>query len=379
MKRVLYIGGFEMPDCNAAAQRVLAIGKLLKLCSYEVRFCGLSRIGKQQGEIEGFTFTNFSYPKNISSWLEYLIFSNKFKTEIKLYHPDIVILYNHPAFAIERLAKYCHKHNIRALADVTEWYKPEGSLIFNTIKGYDTTRRMKYSHLKLDGLICISNYLYNYYSEYNIPIINIPPLIDLEQPKWHQTIDNSTENIKILYAGSPGVSKDRLDIIVSALKAVSQCPKCQKFEFDIIGITKEQYCKKWGKTDVPNFVNFIGRIPHEEVIKRLISCDYQIFLRPETLPNKAGFPTKFVETIASRTIPITNLNSNLSDYLKDSQNGFVIKAFDVHSVITALLMALTKTKDEIMQMKKHINPEIFDFRSYKTSFCQFLNLVVDKQ
>lgn len=39
MKRVLYIGGFELPDKNAAAQRVLSIGKAYRLLGYDVLFC----------------------------------------------------------------------------------------------------------------------------------------------------------------------------------------------------------------------------------------------------------------------------------------------------------------------------------------------------
>lgn len=30
MKRILYIGGFDMPDGNAAAQRVLSVAKALR-------------------------------------------------------------------------------------------------------------------------------------------------------------------------------------------------------------------------------------------------------------------------------------------------------------------------------------------------------------
>ena len=163
MKKVLYIGGFTMPDGNAAAQRVLGIGKLLRECGYLVRFTGLTKSGvTKENVIDGFQYKNYPYPNNLLLWMKYLTGYDFSIKEILKYKPDVVILYNHPALAIEKIKRFCHKRGIKILADITEWYKPLGSLFFKTIKNFDTNRRMTYSHKKLDGLICISSYLLNY-------------------------------------------------------------------------------------------------------------------------------------------------------------------------------------------------------------------------
>ena len=39
---ILYVGGFELPDKNAAAHRVLSNGKLLRDLGYEVSFVGIT-------------------------------------------------------------------------------------------------------------------------------------------------------------------------------------------------------------------------------------------------------------------------------------------------------------------------------------------------
>ena len=41
--RVLYLGGFELPDKNAAAQRVLSNAKLLREMGHDVTFAGISK------------------------------------------------------------------------------------------------------------------------------------------------------------------------------------------------------------------------------------------------------------------------------------------------------------------------------------------------
>lgn len=365
-----------MPDGNAAAQRVLGIGKLLKECNYSVRFCGLSRNISipEKGEFDGFEYINYPYPTSFKSWYKYLTGRDNSIKEILNYKPDILIVYNHPALAIEHLTKFCHLHGIKIIADVTEWYKPAGNLIFRTIKEADTTRRMTKSHKQLDGLICISNFLTEYYKKNYIPIINIPPLVDIKQSKWQYTPIKDSNVVKILYAGSPGSKKDRLDLIIKALDEVLPKVKNQ-VKFDIIGITQEQYQTNWNdKKDYP-FITFHGRIEHNEVIKYLSNADFQIFLRPNTLPNRAGFPTKFVETITSSTLPITNLSSNLSEYLIDNTNGFIITSLELSSIKESLIKALNLSYDNLIKMKSHIKSDTFDYHKYITTFKNFLSSI----
>lgn len=365
MKKVLYIGGFCMPDGNAAAQRVLGVAKALHQSGFDIRFSGLSRNINipETGVINGFDYINYPYPSSSIKWIKYLFGRDSAISEIKNYQPVIVILYNHPAFAVEHITRFCHNNGIKVIADVTEWYEPDGNMIFNAIKGYDTSRRMRKSHLKVDGLICISSYLTEFYRRQGLKVIEIPPLVDIYQPKWHQNIEPHNEEVRIVYAGSPGSTKDRLDLILDALDEIIPTIDTQ-IRFDIIGITQEQYIATWEDNKHRGYVSFNGRRPHNEVIKKLLEADYQIFLRPDNLPNLAGFPTKFVETITSRTLPITNLSSNLRDYLIDGKNGFVIDSFKRNSIRKAIERALRLSREEIDILKENLKPGQFDFRLY---------------
>ena len=377
MKKILYIGGFCMPDGNAAAQRVLGMAKLMRECGCEVRFSGLTRKiknGSENGEIDGFTFVNHAYPASAIKWLKYLTGRDSAIADIKDYNPDIVVLYNHPALAIEHIASFCKHHDIKVLADVTEWYEADGNPVFRVIKGYDSNRRMHKSHLKLDGLICISSFLSDFYNGKGVRTIEIPPLVDVKQEKWHQAKDPDSEEIRIIYAGSPGSAKDRLDIIIAALDKIIPTLN-SRVRFDVIGLSAEQYAAKYNDNGQREYVVFNGRKPHMEVIHKLINADFQIFIRPDNLTNRAGFPTKFVETVTSRTLPITNLSSNLGQYLKDGINGFAIKGLDNESIIDSVSVPLKMSRNQINAMKQNINSDLFDYRNYVASFQQFINSI----
>lgn len=364
-----------MPDGNAAAQRVLGIAKVLKECSCDVRFCGLAQNQniniRDEGCIEGFHYINYPYPSTVVTWLKYLLGRDFSINEIKNYKPDIVILYNHPAFAIDHITNYCYKHNIKVIADITEWYVPYGNLIFKLIKGYDTQRRMYSSHLKLDGLICISSYLSNFYENKGKLVIEVPPLTDISQSKWHQNYYRSDVSLKIVYAGSPADNKDRLDLILNAMDDIWMEFK-DKFHFEVFGLTLEEYRKKWGDKELRTYVTFRGRLPHKEIIGELLSADFQIFLRPATLQNLAGFPTKFVETITSGTLPITNLSSNLSQYIVDGENGFIIEDINKEAIKNTLRRVIGLSRETIDDLKNKLDTCQFHYSAFIEDMNKFL-------
>ena len=376
MKKVLYIGGFIMPDGNAAAQRVLGIAKTLRVCGCEVRFCGLNHSGNNiEGEIDDFQFINFPYPSNPLNWLSYLTGRDYACDEILNYQPDIVILYNHPALAIEHIVKICHRRGIKTVADVTEWYEARGNIIFKIIKSWDVKRRMNVSHRKVDGLICVSRFLKEFYNDIEgLPVVEVPPLIDKEQLKWHQKPMGKAEGVKLVYAGSPGCSKDRLDLVLNTIDDIMS-ELNRPISFDIIGVSHSQYMKIWKDNKEYAFANFLGRIPHKEVIRRLLGADFQIFLRPDNLMNKAGFPTKYVETVSSGTLPITNLSSNLSEYISDGINGFIVRSLSHEDIKVTVRDAINTSRDKISGMKKNLYRNIFDYHNYIQSIKNFIEVL----
>lgn len=67
---LLYVGGFEMPDGNAAAQRVLAIAKALP-DGYNVKFLGLTHCDNYNGMVVGYEYTNLPYPSTKEEWINH--------------------------------------------------------------------------------------------------------------------------------------------------------------------------------------------------------------------------------------------------------------------------------------------------------------------
>lgn len=389
MKRILYIGGFDLPDNNAAAQRVIANAKLFSDLGYEVKLVGLTLASSKACiafDYEGLKCFNIKYPLTLKEWWQYLFTIKWYLPFIAEFEPDIIIAYNHPALALYRLKKYCHAHHTIILADCTEWYSPQGGLFFKIIKGLDVYFRMHIVHKQLDGMIVISQFLYNYYNSGRNPILLLPPLVDKQAIKWlYVQKENSSNDIKsfisLTYAGSPGKgNKDRLDIIISALESVNQIISTDVLLY-IIGINEKQYRQIYDLDDgsmIPPFVNFMGKITHLDVLKHLSQTDFQIFIRENNRANTAGFPTKFVESISSSVLVLTNLTSDLNSYMLDGRNGFLLNIETKESLEHSLYSSLMRTPNEIAKLRSSIDSNLFDFRHYKEITNHFFELLFSK-
>lgn len=348
--RVLYIGGFELPDKNAAAQRVVGIAKSLREAGYEVSFVNaLKEYMGEPRDTEYYGFSTLEYKREGNK--DYLFGAQKAISIIRKDMPNTVIAYNYPAVALNKIRKFCQSNSIKCVADVTEWPKPVGrSFIFRMIKELDTAYRMRYVQKHVDSVIAISRFLYDYYKPY-VPTVLIPPTVDITDDKWNVQVEKSKIVTSFVYAGSPSALKEKLDVVV---RAIQECAKTRKVIFNVVGITKEQFIQMYSwKEALPKEVVFWGRISHTDVIRIVKESSWSIILRENNIVVKAGFPTKLVESISCGTPVIANRFSNVDDYL-NGENGIIV--LDIEGIADTLKRSCTEN------MIVHRN--MFDYRRY---------------
>lgn len=347
---VLYIGGFELPDRNAAAQRVVGIAKGLREIGYEVRFVNaLKEYSGEPHNTDYFGFRTFEYKREGDK--DYLFGAKKAVSIIKEENPNVVIAYNYPAVALNRIRKYCQTNKIRCVADVSEWPKAiGGSIVYRVVKELDTAYRMRYVHKHVDSVIAISRYLYDYYKPH-VPTVVIPPTVDIMEAKWNIEAKKDKEVTSFVYAGSPSALKEKLDVIV---KGVIESAKTEKVLFNVVGITKEQFVQMYSWTgEIPKEIVFWGRIPHTDVIRIVKEASWSIILRENNIVVKAGFPTKLVESISCGTPVLVNRFSNIEEYL-DSTNSVVSEVSD--NIENAI--------EKCFSIRASVDNTLFDYHQY---------------
>ena len=353
---ILYIGGFELPDKNAAAHRVISNGKILRTLGYNVEFLGVH--SNQQTDKLQFVFNDFLVHKGVNiskSKFRFYLSIKDIKDVLNKGNYDVIIAYNFPSIPSIKLKLLCKKKNIKLVFDITEWYSIKGmNLIGGLIKGIDSFYRMRVISKKVDGLFLISDYLSSYYVHHKNKVV-IPPLVDLEDKKW---INNSTSNNSgkyvFSYSGNPGVSKDNL------LKIVKWFTNCTRDDLVlyVIGMNEDEFIKRYKHEKIKN-VKFFGRISHIESLQIVMNSHFSIIFRYGNRVSKAGFPTKYVESTTTSTPVITDGNISIN-------HRFLHEATVLLNDISELTYRVDKLINDYQDIKQKAarNKDLFDFKKY---------------
>ena len=367
MAKILYIGRFELPDKEATANRVVGNAKLLRDLGHEVILAGWSDdvpAGASWQTVECYGFESYEKHKARSSYEKYKMFSDA-TPELELLKklsPDVLIAYDFPAVALGKLMKYCKKNNIKCICDVSEWYTNKNkNPLFRIVRAYDSHKRMRVLHKKADGLIVISKYLQNYYSEQKTVLI--PPLVDVNDSKWESVAVKAEDGVcRLAYVGWPSRSKERLDLVVKAVNALfAKVP----VRLDVFGINENQFCEMYGldSSDVSDSVTFHGRVCHLDALKAVKAADYSLIIRESSRKNNAGFPSKLVECISCGTAVLTTDISNVKDYVGEGRNGYIISIDNLESEFEK---AIAKRESVT------IESNTFDYRNFEEKIKAFL-------
>lgn len=384
-KTIIYIGNFDVSCMNAAGKRVLNLSRLLVKLGYKLVLIESTKskeILKRPINIEkNIKLYSIKYPKNYLQWCQYQkkysFVTNIVKEESKSSNIKYMIFYGSLSIylLVKKLLKYNKKNKIISLADVVDWLNVGiKNPLARILKIFDNYKKRRIN-FKMDGLIVISEYLHSYYK--NKKTVIIPPLMEPHFLKLDD-IDNKNNNMKkIYYAGSPFKSnkiiankntiKDRVDLMIELLNSTNE-----EFCFDIYGITKEEFLIMFPKMvdSIGKNIHFYGKIDNREFTNIICNYDFSILFRENWRESNAGFPTKIAESISMFVPVITNDTSDISKYIKNGKNGYIIDVFNQDKAILQLKKILAIDKSKIIEMKEYCRDnQVFDLNNY----CDVLN------
>lgn len=359
---IAYVGPFLFPDGGAAARRILGISQTIQALGYKVIIgSGQNHKGPIESinDIDVFSLnerTAESYPRLIKHLL-YFSMGNKTVAwlESLAAKPKAIILYSGYSPYLLRLLPWCKKNKVQLIFDAVEWYDPP-SLLKGILNPYywNIELAMRFLLPKTKNIIAISKYLQNYYQLKKCKTVRIPPTLDVMSVTPRLDLLDS-EVITLGYTGSPG-HKDLLDNVLAALLKLET--KGTRFRLNIAGITERQLLNypslrnKQLKT-LPSCFKCYGVVSQPKAMEIIKKSDFSVLLRPNKRYAKAGFPTKFVESLTVGTPVIANFTSDLSDFLTDSENGIVCMNESESSLYAALVKASSLTKNELIEMRKY--------------------------
>lgn len=379
---IVYVGnvGIEGTAMSIHAQNLAWV---LEQSGHKVSFICLAQ-GKNHNPISN---GKYFYPKKrtkipglskVDFWIEEYTGGQMFSILKSIKEKiDIVILYG--CRGEDKFIEFCHSRNIAVLMDAVDWFEVNDKTDFlsKIYFKYYVERCRTQIDKKLDGVIAISSFLNNYYSKkMGVKTIWIPPVFEITQ-KVIKRQPMVGIKIKLVYAGSPGRGKDSIKPAVMAVKKLNETEK--RIRFDLIGISQNQLDAEFGWLDWESFgIVAHGWLPHEDTQKIVEQADFSFLLRSNKTYAKAGFSTKFVESMCHSVPVICTAVGGADMLINDNQNGVLVYDNEQSTLEGKLNALLALTNEEILQIKKNAYDtalQYFDRSNYIKKLDTFINKV----
>lgn len=179
-----------------------------------------------------------------------------------------------------------------------------------------------------DGMVIMTQPLIDFYKKYtrdNCSIVKIPMTVD---PSRFEINDLKSTAKYFGYVGGLNCDKDGLDILIKGFSIISS--DFPDYELKIAGVPttideKEILVQLVKELGVENRVHFIGGLNRSEIPKFLLSASILIMARPDSKQAEGGFPTKLGEYLMTGKPVIVTDVGEISSYLDDGKNAFIIK------------------------------------------------------
>ena len=358
---VLYVGNFELPDRNAAANRVISNGKIFRALGYRAAFLGTSREERFSGvrrlDAEGFDLWERAYPMSNADWIRQLYDVSDVLAVAEAYGDlKLIVAYNLPYATFKALKRGFKNSAARVCFDCTEWNGyAEGSLPKRLYKKRDERLiRTKLDKICRD-IIVISSTMEKKYAGANL--LRLPPLVDTEDPIWRQERTPHPGVFEFCFAGTVS-DKERLDRAVEAFCGIGG----ESLRLRIVGLTADDFTAAFPETAgialADRRVVFEGYLPHRDAVLRALSCDCYVFIREATGRNSAGFPTKFAEAFTCGAPVITTAVSDVAGYVVSADEGEILADASVGEIRGAMERAAGRPS------RSRALRRAFDYRNY---------------
>lgn len=391
MNIIIFGDLFSFPEGSAATNRVYTYAKGFvenNINAHVICFTN-DYLEKSQGIVDGINyyqpfkqkkrskyFIARRWQKLVKYWNAYLLVKKINKTDKTIainswsnsllthFWGFLLAKYSHARFIVE-----CSEHPLRHYQK--NWLtKKLGKLNF-------------YLERKLsDGVFCISNYLIDLYkskgfSEHRLFLV--PSTVD---PSRFVKIGNRPiEQRYIGYFGSLTFDRDNIDILIRSFARISHHYK--EIQLILGGFCSEHERKKINnlieELNIQNKVRLLNYLSREEIITYVSHADILVMVRSNDLRAKASYPSKLTEFLAS-AVPVVTVNvGEISDYISDGVNAFLVEPENVEALTNKLNYVINNYKlaKEVGLKGRELTETIFHYNYQAKRMIGFINSLIN--
>lgn len=229
-----------------------------------------------------------------------------------------------------------------------------------------------------DGIICISQYLTDFYLKRGVSekrLFLVPSTVDSK--RFQSSASSVLEFEYILYCGNLNLRKDGVDILIRSFAKISD--KFPEINLVLIGKgdSDEEILLKniVSILNIQDRVHFLGQIARTEVPKYLKNAKILALSRPASIVADAGFPSKLTEYLASGNPVVVTKVGEISNFLTDAKNAFLSQPGSVEAFSDKLNFVLENYgfAKKVALRGKELTSTIFNYNFQSGRIIEFVN------
>lgn len=385
-REIMYVGDVGKPN-TALSIHAQNMARLFGKMGYHTTFIcdaykGMNKISDET-ELFNYCYTSkfITIPK--ISAIEWLIdeltgwkYRKILKEKIRSKKPEFVLMYGYAGESW--MVKYCHKKKIPFIVERVDWFEKSDRTGF--IERELFQRQVDKTILKIDkhvdGVISISKFFEEYYYKMNVPTIFVPPIFEFGNNDILKNYERSSM-LHLVYAGSIGGNKDYIFPVLQAVKRINS--KKIHIHMDLIGLTLGQVENLAGEACWQKYgVDILGRVPNSMAKRIIQKADFSFLLRENKQYAKAGFSTKFAESMCLGVPVICTKVGGADSVITHMYDGICLENNDISTIEKTLIFLMNKSSEEIMEMKSNAYitaSRLFNIESYVDGMGEFLNKI----
>jgi glycosyltransferase involved in cell wall biosynthesis len=386
MSIVIFGDSFTFPEGNAATNRIYTYARGFienNVKTYIV--CNKNEyLTNGNGNLEGIQYFN---PLNQASRSDYFLVRNWHKVAkyfnsirlIKKIHSQdaitAIITDTHDIFT--HLFSYYLAKRVNSRLIVEKSEHPLRLFQKNALVKMRGLIKLRIESFLCDGILCISQFLVDFYREYGLDqrkLLLVPSTVD--PGRFTQTLEKPLPYSYVGYFGGLTFSRDNIDNLIKAFASI--CDRHPGVNLVIGGFCTEKERKQLADLildmKMSERTNLLKYLTRTEVVRYIVHSDVLVMVRAKDLETSASFPSKLTEYLVTAKPVITVDVGEISSYLTDGENCFLIEPGDCNQlaekldyVLNNYQLALT-----VAQRGKQLTNTVFNYNFQSKRIIEYI-------
>jgi glycosyltransferase involved in cell wall biosynthesis len=228
-----------------------------------------------------------------------------------------------------------------------------------------------------DGIFCISRFLIDFYKERGLDhkkLILLPSTVD--PIRFSLKGEKPLPFPYIGYFGGLTFRRDNIDLLVEAFSLITE-------KYPDIHLVLGGFSSKDERSRLENLISdlnisskviLLNYLPRDEIIQYITHSDILVMVRGKGIDSQASFPCKLTEYLGTSKPVITVNVGEISDYLVDGINSFLVDPGNKVELAEKLEHVLKDYKSalEVGQKGKQLTETIFNYNYQAKRIISFV-------